>query len=73
MRMYDLIEKKKKGGVLSKNEIRWMIDGFTNGELPDYQMSAMMMAICFRGLSARETLDLTVAMRDSGDSLDLSV
>ena len=72
MRMYDLIEKKKKGGVLSKNEIRWMIDGFTNGELPDYQMSAMMMAICFRGLSARETLDLTVAMRDSGDSLDLS-
>lgn len=44
MRMYDLIEKKKKGGVLSKNEIRWMIDGFTNGELPDYQMSAMMMA-----------------------------
>ena len=55
MRMYDLIEKKKKGGVLSKNEIRWMIDGFTNGELPDYQMSAMMMAIYFQGMEEKET------------------
>ena len=72
MRMYDLIEKKKKGGRLSEEEIRFMIDRYTNGELPDYQMSAMLMAICFRGLDEEETLALTFAMRDSGDRLDLS-
>ena len=72
MRMYDLINKKKKGEALTKEEIEFMITGFTNGEIPDYQMSAMMMAICFQGMNDEETLNLTLAMRDSGDVLDLS-
>lgn len=72
MRMYDLILKKKQGGELSADEIRYMIEGFTEGSIPDYQMSAMTMAICFRGMTPRETVDLTLAMRDSGDVLDLS-
>lgn len=72
MRMYDLILKKKQGGELSTDEIRYMIEGFTEGSIPDYQMSAMTMAICFRGMTLRETVDLTLAMRDSGDVLDLS-
>lgn len=72
MRMYDLIEKKKLGGQLSDGEIRWMIEGFTRGDIPDYQMSAMLMAICFQGMDEGETLTLTLAMRDSGDVLDLS-
>ena len=72
MRMYDLILKKKQGGELSTDEIRYMIEGFTEGSIPDYQLSAMTMAICFRGMTPRETVDLTLAMRDSGDVLDLS-
>lgn len=72
MRMYDLIAKKKKGDALTTEEIRYMIAGFTDGSIPDYQMSAMTMAICFQGMDKRETVDLTLAMRDSGDVLDLS-
>lgn len=72
MRMYDLILKKKEGKELTTEEISYMIDGFTKGEIPDYQMAAMMMAICFQGMSKKETVDLTLAMRDSGDVLDLS-
>lgn len=72
MRMYDLIEKKKEGGVLTAEEIRWMTDGYTNGSIPDYQMSAMLMAICFQGMNEEETLTLTLAMRDSGEIMDLS-
>lgn len=72
MRMYDLIEKKKEGGILTTEEINTMILGFTSGKIPDYQMSAMLMAICFQGMNEQETLDLTLAMRDSGDTLDLS-
>lgn len=72
MRMYDLIVKKKNGQELSTEEIRYMIAGFTDGSIPDYQMSAMTMAICFQGMSRRETVDLTLAMRDSGDVMDLS-
>lgn len=72
MRMYDLIQKKKQGGILSKEEISFMIQGYTKGDIPDYQMSAMMMAICFQGMNREETLQLTLAMRDSGDVLDLS-
>ena len=72
MRMYDLIEKKKLGEELSTEEIQFMVKGFTDGSIPDYQMSAMTMAICFQGMSKRETVDLTLAMRDSGDVLDLS-
>ena len=72
MRMYDLIQKKKRGDELTGEEIRYMIAGFTDGTIPDYQMSAMTMAICFQGMNSRETADLTLAMRDSGDVLDLS-
>ncbi len=72
MRMYDLIVKKKHGRELSTGEIRFMIEKYTDGTIPDYQMSSMLMAICFCGMSKRETLDLTLAMRDSGDVMDLS-
>lgn len=72
MRMYDLIEKKKNGGSLTKEEIGFMVEGFTKGIIPDYQMSAMLMAICFTGMNEAETLELTLAMKDSGDTLDLS-
>ena len=72
MRMYDLLEKKKNGDILTKEEIDFMIQGYTHGDIPDYQMSAMTMAICFQGMNPQETGDLTLAMRDSGDTLDLS-
>lgn len=72
MRMYDLILKKKQGKELNTEEINWMIKEFTEGRIPDYQMSAMTMAICFQGMDKRETFDLTMAMHDSGDVLDLS-
>lgn len=72
MRMYDLIMKKRNGGCLSEAEIRYMIEQYTKGEIPDYQMSAMTMAIYFQGMNEEETLHLTMAMRDSGDTLDLS-
>lgn len=72
MRMYDLILKKKKGESLTTEEIRYMIEGFTDGIIPEDQMAAMMMAICFEGMNKLETVDLTMAMRDSGDVLDLS-
>ncbi len=72
MKMYDLIMKKKQGMELSNDEITFMIDGYTKGEIPDYQMSAMAMAICFQGMTAEETKNLTVAMAQSGDMLDLS-
>jgi len=70
--MYDLIMKKKHGNELSKEEISFMIEGYTKNEIPDYQMSAMMMAICFQGMTPGETTDLTLAMAKSGDILDLS-
>ncbi len=72
MRMSDLIQKKRDGGVLSREEIRWMIEGYTDGSIPDYQMSAMAMAIYFRGMDIEETYELTMAMLDSGDRIDLS-
>jgi len=72
MNMYDLIVKKKRGGELTDKEIRWMIREYTDGYIPDYQMSAMMMAICFVGMTDEETKDLTLAMAHSGDMLDLS-
>ena len=70
--MYDLIEKKKRGRALTEAEIRGMVDGFVAGEIPDYQMSAMLMAIYFRGMDAQETVALTMAMAASGDTADLS-
>lgn len=72
MRMYDLIEKKKRGKALSGDEIAWMVRGFVNGDIPDYQMSAMLMAICFKGMDNREVTDLTLEMAHSGDMADLS-
>lgn len=72
MRMYDLIMKKRNGGKLTKEEIEYMVGGFTDGQIPDYQMSAMMMAIYFVGMDKEETLHLTMAMANSGDMLDLS-
>ena len=72
MLMTDLIAKKRDGGELSGEEIRFMIDGYVRGDIADYQMSAMCMAILFRGMSDRETLDLTMAMMHSGEVVDLS-
>ncbi|MDE6052258.1 MAG: pyrimidine-nucleoside phosphorylase [Lachnospiraceae bacterium] len=72
MRMYDLIMKKRNGGTLSDEEIHFMVEGYTKGEIPDYQMSAMMMAIYFQGMNEDETLALTMEMAKSGDMLDLS-
>ena len=62
MKMTDLIAQKRDGGVLSTEEIQWMIQGFTEGSIPDYQMSAMCMAILLKGMDDREVLDLTTAM-----------
>lgn len=72
MRMYDLITKKKHGGELTAEELRSMVEGYVAGEIPDYQMSAMLMAIWFSGMTAEETTALTIAMADSGDRVDLS-
>lgn len=72
MRVYDLITKKKHGEVLTKEEIEFIVDGFTNDKIPDYQMSAFLMAVYFQGMNLKETIDLTMAMVHSGDELDLS-
>lgn len=72
MRMYDLIIKKRDGGTHTKEEIEFIINGFTNGDIPDYQMSAWLMAVYYKGMTAEETVDLTLAMAHSGDMLDLS-
>lgn len=72
MRMYEVINKKKRGEALTGEEIRGVITGFTSGEIPDYQMSALLMAIYFRGMDANETAALTMAMVDSGEQVDLA-
>lgn len=72
MRMYDLIMRKRKGEELTTEEINFFVDGFTKGEIPDYQASAMLMAIFFNKMNKRETADLTNAMVESGDKIDLS-
>ena len=72
MRMYDLIMKKKHGETLTDAEIRFLVNGYTKGEIPDYQMSAFLMAVCFHGMNEAETLSLTMAMAESGELLDLS-
>ncbi|MFI3200933.1 MAG: pyrimidine-nucleoside phosphorylase [Eubacteriales bacterium] len=72
MRMYDIITKKRNGEILTKEEIQYMVTDYTNGTIPDYQMSAMMMAIFFQGMEESETIALTMAMAESGDLLDLS-
>ena len=72
MRVYDLINNKKHGGELSEEEIKFLIDGYVKGEIPDYQMSAMLMAIYFKGMNLSETTALTKAMVESGETVDLS-
>lgn len=72
MRMVDLIVKKRDGGELSREEIHFWIDGYTQGEIPDYQSSAMNMAILFRGMTKEEIAYLTEAMEHSGSVIDLS-
>lgn len=72
MRPYDIILKKRRGEELSREEITFLVDGFTRGDIPDYQMSAWCMAVFFQGMSARETRDLTIAMARSGETVDLS-
>ncbi|MBQ4327756.1 MAG: thymidine phosphorylase [Clostridia bacterium] len=72
MRIFDIIQHKKEGRELSEEEIRFFIEGYTCGDVPDYQASALCMAICLRGMTEKETAILTDAMTKSGDSVDLS-
>lgn len=72
MRMVDVIDTKRNGGVLSPEQIDYFVTGYTNGEIPDYQASALLMAIWFNGMNAEETQRLTMDMLHSGDQLDLS-
>ena len=72
MRMYDVIKKKRDGEALSAEEIRAFVEGYSKGEIPDYQAAALCMAIFFRGMSDEETTELTLAVRDSGERLDTS-
>ena len=72
MRMYDLIKKKRDGKSLTAQEIKWFIENYVNGTIPDYQVSALLMAIYFNGMDLEETTALTFAVRDSGDTLDFS-
>lgn len=72
MRMYDIIMKKRNGFALLKEEIEFFVNGYTKGEIPDYQISALLMAIYFSGMNEEETFYLTMAMADSGDRMDLS-
>lgn len=71
MRMVDLIAKKRDGQSLSKEEIEWIVTGYTNGEIPDYQMSALTMAIFYQDMIDQEITDLTLAMANSGDIVNL--
>lgn len=72
MRMYDIIHKKRNGGELSGDEIRFFVEGYTNGSVPDYQAAACCMAVYFQGMTEKETSELTLAMAESGDQIDLS-
>jgi pyrimidine-nucleoside phosphorylase len=72
MRAVDIITKKRDGGELSRDEINFFIQGLTSGEIADYQAAAWAMAVFFKGMTARETADLTMAMAHSGETLDLS-
>lgn len=71
MRSVDLIRKKRDGGELTAEELTYLIDGYTRGDIPDYQLSAWAMAVFFRGMTPKETAALTLAMANSGDQVDL--
>lgn len=73
MHIYDIITKKKHGEELTDEEIKFFIEGYTCGDIPDYQVSALLMAICLRGCTSREAATLTQAICDSGDVVDLSM
>jgi len=72
VRVYDLILKKRNGGTLQKEEIDFLVSGFMDNSIPDYQISALLMAICLKGLDRKETADLTMSIVNSGDIIDLS-
>ena len=72
MNMVDIIQKKKDGTELSAEEIKWFIDGYVGGEIPDYQISALLMAIFLKGMDTEETAQLTMEMAHSGGMFDLS-
>jgi len=72
MRMIDIIEKKRDGSALTKEEIGFFIEGYTNGSIPDYQMSSLLMAIYFQNMTDEERANLTMAMVNSGETIDLS-
>ena len=72
MHMYDILNKKRMGLALTRDEIAFFVRGHTSGEIPDYQASALLMAICIHGMSDEETASLTLAMAHSGDTADLS-
>jgi pyrimidine-nucleoside phosphorylase len=72
MRMVDIIKKKRDGGILSREEIAFFVENYTKGEIPDYQASALLMAIYFRGMTSDETVALTEYMMKSGEVLDLT-
>ncbi|MED3660580.1 pyrimidine-nucleoside phosphorylase [Ureibacillus terrenus] len=72
MRMVDIIEKKRDGKELSKEEIRFFVNGYTEGAIPDYQAASFLMAVYFQDMTERERTDLTMAMAESGDTIDLS-
>lgn len=72
MNTYEIIEKKKEGQKLSTEEIKYIVDGYTNGNIPDYQVSALLMAICLKGMDVDETFNLTNSMIESGNTIDLS-
>lgn len=73
MRIYDIIQKKRDKEELTDDEIRFVVDGFTKGDIPDYQMSALLMAVFLNGMDKRELTTLTTAMTESGDRVDLSM
>ena len=72
MRMADILDKKRNGEMLTRQEIEYFVNGYTKAQIPDYQASALLMAICIRGMTDAETADLTDCMARSGAQMDLS-
>ena len=72
MRMYDIIQAKKNGEILNDDAIKFFVNGVTSGEIPEYQISAFLMAVCLKGMNDHETFVLTDAMKNSGEVVDLS-